>query len=111
LSVIIQLIPNQTGGQWYSDTSPFSILWYRQLIVGDEVKKKKVFSGEDVKANLCEAEQNFFAKYNRDLATYMRSVGDGAGIDLMTDNHPPKTLYIEVRCVQVSYVIKSFIRR
>lgn len=54
----------------------------------------------DVKANLCEAEQNFFTKYNRDLATYMRSVGDGAGIDLMTDTHPPKSLYIEVRCVQ-----------
>jgi hypothetical protein len=31
----------------------------------------------------------------------MRSVGDGAGIDLMTDTHPPKSLYIEVRCVQV----------
>jgi len=27
LSVVIQLIPNQTRGQWYSDTSPFSIHW------------------------------------------------------------------------------------
>ena len=54
----------------------------------------------DVKSNLTEAEQTFFAKYNRDLAAYMRSAGDGAGIDLMTDNHPPKSLYIEVRCVQ-----------
>ena len=55
----------------------------------------------DVKSHLTEAEQTFFAKYNRDLAAYMRSAGDGAGIDLMTDNHPPKSLYIEVRCVQV----------
>ena len=54
----------------------------------------------DIKSNLCEAEQNFFAKYNRDLATYMRSVGDGTGVDLMTDNQPPKSLYIEVRCIQ-----------
>jgi len=26
-TVVIQLIPNQTGGQWYNDTSPFSIPW------------------------------------------------------------------------------------
>lgn len=53
----------------------------------------------DVKANLCETEQSFFAKYNRNLATYMRSVGV-SGVDLMTDQTPPKSLYIEVRCVQ-----------
>lgn len=53
----------------------------------------------DVKANLCEPEQTFFAKYNRNLASYMRSVGVN-GVDLMTDQTPPKSLYIEVRCVQ-----------
>ena len=36
----------------------------------------------------------------------MRSVGDGVGIDLMTDTHPPKSLYIEVRCVQVKMAFK-----
>ena len=36
----------------------------------------------------------------------MRSVGDGVGIDLMTDTHPPKSLYIEVRCVQVKMDFK-----
>ncbi len=55
----------------------------------------------DIKSNLCGAEQKFFAKYNRDLATYMRSIGDGTGIDLMAAVVPPKSLYIEVRCLQV----------
>lgn len=58
----------------------------------------------DVKANLCEAEQTFFAQYNRNLADYMRSVGSdcesGGGVDLMTDQTAPKSLYVEVRCVQ-----------
>jgi len=58
----------------------------------------------DIKANLSEAEQKFFAKYNRDLASYMRSIGDGVGIDLMSGVVPPKSLYIEVRCLQVSVV-------
>ena len=30
----------------------------------------------------------------------MRSVGDGAGVDLMSDLQPPRSLYIEVRCKQ-----------
>jgi len=34
MSVVIQLIPNQSkGGQWYSDTSPFSIPWIGPRIV------------------------------------------------------------------------------
>lgn len=53
-----------------------------------------------VKAELCEPEVTFFNRYGRDLANYMRSVGDGAGLDLMSDLHPPKSLYVEVRCVQ-----------
>ena len=36
----------------------------------------------------------------KDLAAYMRTVGDGSGIDLTIDQDPPKSLYIEVRCVQ-----------
>lgn len=31
---------------------------------------------------------------------YMRSVGDGSGIDLTIDQAPPKSLYIEVKCLQ-----------
>ncbi len=33
MSVDIQLIPNQTGGQWYSDTSPFSIPCFINKII------------------------------------------------------------------------------
>ena len=57
----------------------------------------------DVKSNLCGPEQVFFSKYSKDLAAYMRSVGPSGlgGVDLMTDHHPPKGLYIEVRCLQV----------
>ena len=51
-----------------------------------------------VKNNMCEAEQVFFSKYSRDLAQYMRSAGDGAGVDLMSDLKPPKSLFLEVRC-------------
>jgi GINS complex subunit 1 len=50
----------------------------------------------EIKSNLCEPEVAFFSKYSRDIANYMRSIGDGAGLDLMTDLHPPKALYIEV---------------
>lgn len=66
-------------------------------------RRIKVLLHPDIKSNLCEAEQKFFAKYNRDLATYMRSIGDGAGVDLMSGVVPPKSLYIEVRCLQVRY--------
>lgn len=52
-----------------------------------------------IKSNLSEPEVEFFQRYNRDLASYMRSIGDGIGMDLMTDLQPPKTLYIEVRCL------------
>ena len=30
----------------------------------------------------------------------MRALGDGVGLDLMTDLRPPKSLFIEVRCIQ-----------
>lgn len=54
----------------------------------------------EIKANLCEPELEFFSKYNRNLAAYMKSVTDsGRGVDLMIDLTPPKSLYIEVRCL------------
>ncbi|KAJ8985718.1 hypothetical protein NQ317_014369 [Molorchus minor] len=52
----------------------------------------------DIKANLSLAEVEWFSKYSRMLATYMRSVGD-EGINLAVDLKPPKALYIEVRCL------------
>ncbi|XP_017491651.1 PREDICTED: DNA replication complex GINS protein PSF1-like isoform X2 [Rhagoletis zephyria] len=54
----------------------------------------------DIKASLCEPEVNFFNTYSKSLASYMRSIGDGQGIDLTGDLRPPKSLYIEVRCVE-----------
>ena len=50
---------------------------------------------DDVKNNLNEHELSWFGRYNRSLAKYMRSVG----IDLTQDSKPPKSLYIEVRCL------------
>jgi len=52
------------------------------------------------KATLCEPEIAFFARYGRDLAAYMRSVGDGSGLDLTADLRPPKSLFMQVRCLQ-----------
>merc|ERR1712080_105613 len=51
---------------------------------------------EEIKMNLCEPELDFFTKYNKALASYMRSVGT----DLTTDLAPPKCLYVEVRVRQ-----------
>ena len=51
---------------------------------------------EDVRLNMCEPELEFFSKYNKSLALYMRSVGT----DLTTDFAPPKSLYVEVRVLQ-----------
>ncbi|KAH8365522.1 hypothetical protein KR215_007136 [Drosophila sulfurigaster] len=54
----------------------------------------------DIKQALCEPEVQFFNNYSKSLAAYMRSVGDGQGIDLTGNLRPPKSLYIEVRCVE-----------
>ena len=51
---------------------------------------------EEVRLNMCEPELEFFSKYNKSLAVYMRSVGT----DLTTDFAPPKSLYVEVRVLQ-----------
>lgn len=54
----------------------------------------------EIRSQMCEPEIAFFSQYNKDLAAYMRAVGDGAGIDLTIDQAPPKSLYIEVKCLQ-----------
>lgn len=53
----------------------------------------------DFKLSLCEQEIQWFARYTRSLATYMRSICPG-GLDLTQHTQPPKSLYIEVRCVE-----------
>ncbi len=51
----------------------------------------------DFKLCLCEQEVQWFNRYNRTLANYMRRIG---GIDLTQYMKPPKSTYIEVRCVR-----------
>ena len=38
----------------------------------------------------------WFNKYNKSLANYMRTIGGQGGLDLTQDIMPPKSLYIEV---------------
>ena len=46
---------------------------------------------------LCSTIQvQWFTRYNKCLANYMRSIGEQGGLDLTQDLKPPKTLYIEV---------------
>ena len=52
----------------------------------------------EFKLNLCEQEIQWFNQYNRSLASYMRSIGEN-GLDLTQNIQPPKSLYIEVRCL------------
>ncbi|KAK2182249.1 hypothetical protein NP493_359g02025 [Ridgeia piscesae] len=53
----------------------------------------------EVKQNLSEPELQWFNKYSKCLANYMSSIGGHGGLDLTQDVKPPKTLYIEVRCL------------
>lgn len=54
----------------------------------------------DVRANIREPEMQWFNRYNKNLASYMRSLGEGTGLDLTQDTKPPKNLYVEVRCLK-----------
>merc|ERR1711971_639073 len=49
-----------------------------------------------LKENLSPQELSFSTKYNRNLSSYMQAVG----VDVSADLHPPKELYIQVRCLQ-----------
>ncbi|KAI0237187.1 DNA replication complex GINS protein PSF1 [Lamellibrachia satsuma] len=53
----------------------------------------------EIKQNLSEQELQWFNKYSKCLANYMSSIGGCGGLDLTQDVKPPKTLYIEVRCL------------
>ncbi|XP_066253934.1 DNA replication complex GINS protein PSF1-like [Euwallacea similis] len=52
----------------------------------------------DIKTNLSSNEIEWFSKYSRSLAKYMRSLGEN-GLNLGVNLKPPKALYIEVRCL------------
>ncbi|XP_045672924.1 DNA replication complex GINS protein PSF1-like [Phyllostomus hastatus] len=45
-------------------------------------------------------EMEWFNHYKKSLATYMRSLGGDEGLGITQDMKPPKSLYIEVRCLK-----------
>lgn len=53
----------------------------------------------EMNSNLLNAEVQWFQSYNKSLAKYMKSLGDDQGFNLMTSMVPPKSLYLEVKCV------------
>ncbi|KAF5306207.1 hypothetical protein FQR65_LT07484 [Abscondita terminalis] len=53
----------------------------------------------DIKSNLSSSEANWFSTYSSILAKYMRTIGDDGGLNLVINLNPPKTLYIEVKCL------------
>ncbi|XP_035895761.1 DNA replication complex GINS protein PSF1-like isoform X2 [Anopheles stephensi] len=53
----------------------------------------------EIKGCINEPESVWFNKYSRMLAEYMASIHDGYGLNLTNDIKPPKSLYIEVRCL------------
>ncbi|XP_070597693.1 DNA replication complex GINS protein PSF1 [Erythrolamprus reginae] len=53
-----------------------------------------------VRFHMSADETLWFNQYKKSLATYMRSLGGGDGLDLTQDIKPPKNLYIEVRCLK-----------
>nr|CAD7425320.1 unnamed protein product [Timema monikensis] len=42
----------------------------------------------------------WFVNYNKSLATYMKSIADSGGLNLTHFMQPPKSLYVEVRCLE-----------
>ncbi|XP_045476583.1 DNA replication complex GINS protein PSF1-like [Harmonia axyridis] len=64
-------------------------------------KMKWEFGGllpSDIKENMSHLEVEWISKYSSNLGKYMRSVGD-EGINLTLNLKPPKSLYVEVRCL------------
>ncbi|EMP36570.1 DNA replication complex GINS protein PSF1 [Chelonia mydas] len=54
----------------------------------------------DLRFHMSAEETEWFSQYKKSLATYMRSLGGEEGLDLTQDMKPPKSLYIEVRCIK-----------
>nr|XP_057915380.1 DNA replication complex GINS protein PSF1 isoform X1 [Doryrhamphus excisus] len=54
----------------------------------------------NVRFHMSAEELQWFACYKKSLAAFMRSLGGGGGLDITQDMKPPKSLYIEVRCVK-----------
>ncbi|XP_019715841.1 DNA replication complex GINS protein PSF1 isoform X2 [Hippocampus comes] len=54
----------------------------------------------NVRFHMSAEELQWFTCYKKSLASFMRSLGGGGGLDVTQDMRPPKSLYIQVRCVK-----------
>lgn len=54
----------------------------------------------DIKDNMCDPEITFYKSYSKLMNNYMKSIGNGYSLDITSDIRPPKSLYIEVRCLE-----------
>ncbi|XP_062256656.1 DNA replication complex GINS protein PSF1 isoform X1 [Platichthys flesus] len=54
----------------------------------------------NIRFHMCAEELQWFSHYKKSLASFMRSLGGGEGLDITQDMKPPKSLYIEVRCLK-----------
>lgn len=52
-----------------------------------------------IKANMCAPEILFFNKYSELLSNYMMSLSDDIALDITLHTMPPKSLYVEVKCL------------
>ncbi|XP_075902129.1 DNA replication complex GINS protein PSF1 isoform X2 [Nelusetta ayraudi] len=53
-----------------------------------------------VRFHMSAEELTWFSQYKKSLASFMRSVGGAEGLDITQDMKPPKSLYIQVRCLK-----------
>ncbi|KAI9514890.1 DNA replication complex GINS protein PSF1 [Dissostichus eleginoides] len=49
----------------------------------------------NVRFHMCAEEVQWFSHYKKSLASFMRSLGGGEGLDITQDMKPPKSLYIQ----------------
>nr|XP_061794046.1 DNA replication complex GINS protein PSF1-like [Nerophis lumbriciformis] len=54
----------------------------------------------NVRFHMSAEELQWFARYKKSLAGYMRSLGASGGLDITQEMKPPKSLYVQVRCVK-----------
>uniref|UniRef100_A0A1A8MQR3 DNA replication complex GINS protein PSF1 n=2 Tax=Nothobranchius TaxID=28779 RepID=A0A1A8MQR3_9TELE len=54
----------------------------------------------NVRFHMSAEEVQWFGQYKKSLASFMRSLGEGEGLDITQDIKPPKSLYIQVRCLK-----------
>uniref|UniRef100_A0A5F8GP79 DNA replication complex GINS protein PSF1 n=1 Tax=Monodelphis domestica TaxID=13616 RepID=A0A5F8GP79_MONDO len=111
-----QLSTNETKSDGRSDLIPTikfrhsSLLRNRRCIVAylyDRLLRIRALRWEygsvlpnALRFHMSSEEIEWFNRYKKSLATYMRCLGGDEGLDITQDMKPPKSLYIEVRCLK-----------